>query len=30
VRLEDTTHYQITRGILEHPEHYWKHLRGTS
>jgi len=28
-RLEDTSHYQITRGILEHPERYWKHLRGT-
>lgn len=27
VRLEDTSHYQITRGILEHPERYWKHLR---
>jgi predicted ATPase len=26
-RLEDTSHYQITRGILEHPERYWKHLR---
>lgn len=25
-RLEDTSHYQITRGILEHPERYWKHL----
>jgi predicted ATPase len=27
IRLEDTSHYQITRGILEHPERYWKHLR---
>lgn len=26
VRLEDTTHYSITRGILECPERYWKHL----
>jgi predicted ATPase len=26
IRLEDTSHYQITRGILEHPERYWKHL----
>jgi len=26
VRLEDTSHYQITRGILEHPARYWKHL----
>jgi len=22
------SHYQITKGILEHPERYWKHLRG--
>jgi predicted ATPase len=27
VRLEDTSHYQITRGILNNPEQYWKHLR---
>jgi predicted ATPase len=27
VALEDTSHYQITRGILDHPEHYWRHLR---
>jgi predicted ATPase len=27
VRLEDTSHHQITRGILQHPESYWKHLR---
>lgn len=26
-RLEDTSHYQITRGILTNPEQYWKHLR---
>jgi predicted ATPase len=26
VRLEDTSHYQITRGILENPERYWHHL----
>ncbi len=26
VRLEDTSHYQITRGVLENPERYWKHL----
>lgn len=25
-RLEETAHYQITRGILECPERYWKHL----
>jgi predicted ATPase len=31
VELEQTSHYQITRGILENPERYWKHLReGTS
>ena len=27
VRLEDTSHYQITRGLLDCPERYWKHLR---
>lgn len=27
VRLEDTSHYQITRGILEAPERYWRQLR---
>lgn len=26
VRLEDTSHYQLTRGILEHPGRYWQHL----
>jgi len=30
VRLQDTSHYQITRSILEHPERYWHHLRGGS
>jgi hypothetical protein len=25
--LEETSHYQITRGILENPSVYWKHLR---
>lgn len=25
--LEETAHYQITHGILEHPERYWRHLR---
>jgi len=25
-RIEDTSHYQITKGILEHPERYWRHL----
>ncbi len=24
VKLEDTSHYQITRGMLEAPERYWK------
>jgi len=27
IALEETTHYQIARGILEHPEQYWRHLR---
>lgn len=27
VKLEDTSHYQITRGILEAPERYWRLLR---
>jgi predicted ATPase len=26
VNLEDTTHYQITKGILDAPERYWRHL----
>ncbi len=26
VKLEDTPHYQITKGILDAPERYWKHL----
>jgi predicted ATPase len=29
VDLSETSHYQITRGILNHPEHYWRHLRST-
>jgi predicted ATPase len=28
VTLEETTHYQITRGILESPERYWKRGEG--
>jgi predicted ATPase len=28
VRLEDTSHYQITKGILEAPERYWRMLTG--
>lgn len=27
VTLEDTSHYQITRGILDNPERYWRYLR---
>jgi predicted ATPase len=27
VKLEETSHYQITRGILHNAESYWKHLR---
>lgn len=26
IGLRETSHYQITRGILESPERYWKHL----
>jgi predicted ATPase len=26
VKLEDTSHFQITRGILQNPGSYWKHL----
>ena len=26
-RIEDTSHYQITRGILQNPASYWKHLQ---
>lgn len=26
IKLEKTSHYQVTRGILEHPEGYWKYL----
>ena len=25
-RLEDTAHFQITKGILDSPQRYWKHL----
>jgi predicted ATPase len=24
--LEETSHYQITKGLLEHPARYWQHL----
>lgn len=27
IGLEETSHYQITRGILQNPGVYWKHLR---
>ena len=27
IALEDTSHYQITRGILHNPGAYWKHLQ---
>ena len=27
VPLEETKHFQITKGILNNPESYWKHLR---
>lgn len=26
IRLEDTTHYDITKGMLDSPGRYWKHL----
>ncbi len=26
VRLEDTSHYQITKGLLDHPASFWRHL----
>jgi predicted ATPase len=26
VNLKETSHYQVTRGILDHPDRYWKHL----
>lgn len=26
IQLEDTSHFQITKGILERPQLYWKHL----
>lgn len=25
-RVEDTSHFQITKGLLDHPDRYWKHL----
>ena len=26
IRIEDTSHFQITKGLLDHPDRYWKHL----
>jgi len=26
ISLEDTSHFQITKGILQNPAVYWKHL----
>lgn len=28
VQLQETAHYQITKGILQSPESYWHHLAG--
>jgi predicted ATPase len=28
IALRDTKHYQITKGILDSPDRYWKHLLG--
>ncbi len=28
IHLEDTSHYRITKGILDRPDQYWKHLLG--
>ena len=30
VALEDTSHYQITRGILHNPAVYWRHLQASA
>ena len=30
VSLEDTSHFQITKGILQNPAVYWKHLGGSA
>ena len=27
IQFSETTHYQITSGILKNPEQYWQHLR---
>jgi predicted ATPase len=26
IRIEDTTHFEITKGMLDNPARYWKHL----
>jgi len=28
ISLEETSHYQVTLGILEQPENYWAYLKG--
>jgi hypothetical protein len=30
VSPEDTSHFQITKGILQNPAVYWKHLRDSA
>ncbi len=25
-KIEDTSHFQITKGLLDHPDRYWQHL----
>ena len=30
VPLEETSHFQVTHGILRNPEQYWRHLREAS
>ena len=30
ISIEETMHFQITQGILDHPERYWKHLVQTA
>jgi predicted ATPase len=30
VSLEDTSHFQITKGILQNPGSYWKHLQSSA
>lgn len=28
IQIEETSHFQITKGLLDHPARYWKHLLG--